>query len=193
MSYLTPFRFRASSTHGYAPQTSPNMNVDFPDTSSPSTKSASWDDFAVSGLLIFSCSVASMTFLFVASSVRRECGQRGHSGWHLPSHSQASSPRSVTLPQLPSPRIIPQSNKWRIVILKTPITMQGTFTPKSTPQVGRTGLRSAQSPTADQPRHPGDRSVLRMMLTVDLIECREARSTFFVVSRSPDSVESSRQ
>ena len=80
-----------------------------------------------------------MTFLFVASSVRRECGQRGHSGWHLPSHSQASSPRSVTLPQLPSPRIIPQSNKWRIVILKTPITMQGTFTPKSTPQVGRTG------------------------------------------------------
>lgn len=48
----------------------------------------------------------------------------------LPPHGQS--------PSHSCPCIILQGNKWRIVIPETPITMQGTFTPKSTHQVGRT-------------------------------------------------------
>ena len=43
-----------------------------------------------------------MTFLFVASQLWRECGQRRMQFVGLATHSQASSPR-VLMPQLPSP------------------------------------------------------------------------------------------
>ncbi len=43
--------FRASSTHGYASQISPNKNVDFRCASSPSTLESVGNGFAVSGRL----------------------------------------------------------------------------------------------------------------------------------------------
>ena len=93
--------FQASLTHGYAQQISPNKNVNFRCASSPSTLESVGNGLVVHGQLTSGSLWASMAFLFVASQLRRECGwrdscQRDHT------HSQASSPRFVASPQLPS-------------------------------------------------------------------------------------------
>ena len=49
----------------------------------------------------------------------------------LPMHPQASSPRSVALPQLPSSSTLPIGvDIWYTVLLETPSLVQGTFTPQ---------------------------------------------------------------
>jgi len=90
--------FRASSTHGYASQISPNKNVNFRRTSSPSTLESVGNGFAVGGQLASGSLWASMTFLYVASRLWRDAA-----GCYADRVSQASSPRSVASPQLPSP------------------------------------------------------------------------------------------
>jgi len=61
--------FRASPTHGYASQISPNKNVNFRCTSSPSTLESVGNGFAVHGQLTSGSLWASMAFLFVASQL----------------------------------------------------------------------------------------------------------------------------
>ena len=64
--------FRASPTHGYASQTSPNKNMNFRCASSPSTLESVGNGFAVHGQLTSGSLWASMAFLFVASQLWRE-------------------------------------------------------------------------------------------------------------------------
>jgi hypothetical protein len=54
-------------------------------------------------------------------------------------HSQASSPRWVTLPQLPSPRTFSiGAIIWYTDLLETPSLIQGTCTPQNHARAGRT-------------------------------------------------------
>jgi hypothetical protein len=95
----------------YAAQTSPNKNVNFRCASSPTNAARRCPPWSVSGTVSLSIgsspqhlSGPRMAFLFVASQLWREWDRRRQSGRRLRTHSQASFPRSVALPQLPSPR-----------------------------------------------------------------------------------------
>ncbi len=142
-----PFRFRASSTHGYAPQISPNMNVNFPCASSSSTARFCRERFRCLRATHLRFLAASMTFLFVASQFRRECDRRRQVvSVVTQTHSQASSPRSVTLPQLPSPRTLsPRMTVGMLPSREPPVFVQGTCTPQVHAHVGRTMNRSSES------------------------------------------------
>ena len=87
--------FRASPTHGYASQISPNKSVNFRCTSSPSTLESVGNGFAVHGQLTSGSLWASMAFLFVASQLWRERCRLLHRSRvrRLPSHG-SSPPRS---------------------------------------------------------------------------------------------------
>ena len=95
--------------------------------------------FVVHGQLISGSRSACMAFLFVASQLWREWGRRRRSGRHLRTHSQASSPRSVALPQLPSPSTLSiGAYIWYTVLQSIPVFVQGTCTPQVHAHVGRT-------------------------------------------------------
>jgi len=79
--------FQASLTHGYASQISPNKNVSFHCTSSPSTLESVGNGFARPR----------------AAHLRISLGLYGVSVRSLAALVPASFPRLVTLPQLPSP------------------------------------------------------------------------------------------
>ena len=73
-------------------------------TSSPSTPESVGNGFARHGTAHLRASEASIAFLFVASQLWRECVRQRQIRPTLTHHiSQASFPRSITLPQLPSP------------------------------------------------------------------------------------------
>jgi hypothetical protein len=134
--------FRASPTHGYASQISPNKSVNFRCTSSPSTLESVGNGFAVHGQLTSGSLWASMAFLFVASQLWRDAA-----GCYADRAPQASFPQSVALPQLPSPR----TSVAGLHLVSCPPDnsrfVQGTFTPQVHAHVGRTDAREAAAPS----------------------------------------------
>ena len=129
--------FRASPTHGYASQTSPNKSVNFRCTSSPSTLESVGNGFAVHGQLTSGSLWASMAFLYVALQLWREWGRRRQSGRHLRTLSQASSPRSVASPQLPSPSTSIERLTFGILSsVQFPFSYRGLTPHKFTPMSG---------------------------------------------------------
>lgn len=133
---VTPSRpaFRASPTHGYASQISPNRRVNFRCTSTPSTLESVGNGFVVHGQLTSGSLWASMTFLFVASQLWRErCRLRHRSRVRrLPLHG--------LLPRHSSLRLLLRLKGyiWYTVLRSIPVFVQGTCSPQVHAHVGRT-------------------------------------------------------
>ena len=132
--------FRASPTHGYASRSPQIRVVICPRSSSTSTSAHSSGSVSQSA----ACSPGDVGLYVV--SVRNLAGLGVNvtggvgSGRFLRTHSQASSPRSVTSPQLPSPRTVFQ---WKFIwytdsLKETGTKYQGTFTPQDHAHAGRT-------------------------------------------------------
>ncbi len=98
MSYLIRPAFQASLTHGYACRPRAGKSVNFRCTSSPSTLESVGKRFCCPRAAHLRFSLDLMAFLYVASQLWRDAA-----GCYADRASQASFPRLVTLPQLPSP------------------------------------------------------------------------------------------
>ncbi len=116
----------ASTTRKSSMQVSPDKSMNLLCASSPFTKSIH---------RVRLCSVwptrpltrPSRTFLYVTSQIWWECDRRRRSGRYLRTHSQASSPRSVALAQLPSPSACSlEAVIWYTDLLEIPYYTQGT-------------------------------------------------------------------
>ncbi len=100
--------FRASPTHGYAQQISPDKNVNFHCTSSSSTFGVCWERFRYPRLTHLRASLGlydvSVRSLAVWTRCFMSAQQQVSFTLRVPNSvtSQASSPRFVTSPQLPS-------------------------------------------------------------------------------------------
>ena len=121
--------FRASPTRGYVSQISPNKNVNFRCTSSPST---------LESVGTFRCPRAAhlrISLGLYGVSVRSLAAL---ADWVAsPTHSQASSPRLVALPQLPSPRTLSIGVTFGILpSLRFPFSYRGLAPHKFTPMSG---------------------------------------------------------
>ena len=111
-------------------QISPDKNVIFRCASSPFTNPTDWErlrDVVVTRLVepgLYDVSVRSLAALTWMHPGGDNQTRR------LPIHPQASSPRSVALPQLPSYSTLPIGvDIWYTVLLETPSFVQGTCTP----------------------------------------------------------------
>jgi len=99
-------------------------------TSSPFTNEVAWDGFARDGAArltspaLYGVSVRNLAALTMVGPGGVKQTRR------LRTHTQASSPRSVTSPQLPSSSTLSIGRFiWYTEFLETPSLVQGTFTP----------------------------------------------------------------
>jgi hypothetical protein len=127
-------------------QVSPDKSVIFRCASSPFTNPTDWErlrDVVVTRLVepaLYGVSVRSLAAWTKMGPGGDEQARR------LRTHPQASSPRSVTLPQLPSSRTLPIGvDIWYTALLETPSLVQGTCTPQNHAHAGRTQSAAADA------------------------------------------------
>lgn len=131
-SELPPSRpaFRASPTHGYASQISPNKDVNFHCTSSSCTLESVGNGFVVHRQLASGSLWACMTFLFVASQFWRLNAADDDFLSALPMHIRRLPPHGRS-PFRSCPRLVLVWSVyiWYTVLRSIPVFVQGTYTP----------------------------------------------------------------